>query len=161
MPRQISEEQRTRRPRPRRARGLTMLELLIVVVILGILAGLVFPHYLRVSESAKAAAMLSDLQMIRQQLKAYEVDHGGEFPLLSEMWGNLIVATDGNGNPGTEFGPYLKAIPRNPFTEASACAADNGADWEYDETTGAIRAVVPADLIADLALEPQDVVAAP
>ena len=142
-------------------RGFSLIEVLIVVTIIAIIAGLVFPHYSNASDNARASSLLTDLQMIRQRLQAYRNDHNGQYPLLSEMWGNLTGQTDQNGNPGAEFGPYLKTEPLNPFTDGRACADDNSADWQYDEIEGTIRAVVPADKIASLNLSPLDAVAAP
>ncbi len=147
--------------RLRGVRAFTLIEILIVVTILAILVGLVLPHVSKSSLSAKANSMLTDLQVIRQQLQAYQVEHMGQYPLLLEMWGNLTGGTDGSGNPGSDFGPYLISEPINPFTDGTVCAADNSADWKYEEATGAIRAVVPAFLIVEMNLSLMDVVAAP
>ena len=42
--------------------GFTMIELLIVIVILGILAGIAMPHFFKTKEKAYMAAMKSDLR---------------------------------------------------------------------------------------------------
>lgn len=147
-----------RRPR---GRGFTLVEILIVVTILGIIAGIVLPHYQRTTVRAQTAALVTDLQMIRQSLQIYETEHRGEFPLLLEMWGNLTSSTNAFGAPGVDFGPYIHAAPTNQITGGSACAANNLADWKYDETNGSIRAVVPAAIIAEFNLSPLDAVAAP
>lgn len=139
----------------------TLVEVLIVVTIIAILAGLVFPHYMNVSEKTRAGALMTDLQQIRRQLMIYRAEHRDQYPLLAQMWGNLTGATDINGNAGPGFGPYLDEAPINPFTNGSVCAADNSADWQYDDALGTIHGVVPANAIAELGLSPSDVVAAP
>ncbi len=139
----------------------SLVEVLIVVTIIAILAGIVFPHYVNVSESARASSMLTDIQEIRSQLQVYQAEHNGQYPTLAQMWGNITNATDANGNLGGNFGPYLRQAPTNPFTNGSVCAADNSADWQYDETLGSIWGVVSAAQIVDLELLPNDVVAAP
>ncbi len=142
-------------------RAFTLVEVLIVVTILAILAGLVLPHYTRVSESARASSLLTDLQMIRRQLMIYHTEHNGQYPLLVNMWDGLTNQTDINGNPGNDYGPYLITTPVNHFTGASVCAADNSADWQYNEITGVLRAVVQANQIVELDLSPNDAVASP
>ncbi len=141
--------------------GFTLVEILIVVAILGILAGMVLPQYWKHSASARASALLTDLQTIRRALQGFEVEHRGRHPSLAQMWDSLTGQTGPLGNPGPEFGPYLITAPVNPFTQGSACAADNSADWEYDSNKGTIRAVVPASTIAEFDLDPMDVVTAP
>ncbi len=151
----------TKRKRSYPSRAFTLIEILIVVVILAILAAIVIPHFTKASETAKRSNVLTQLQTVRKQLNVYEVSHNARFPTVAQMWGNLTGRTDVNGNPGTDYGPYLTEPPKNPFTDGSAVAADNSADWEYDETTGKIKAVVPAAKIALLGLTPNDTVAAP
>ena len=56
---------------PRQSRGFTLVELLIVVVILAILAAVVIPQFENTSASAKEAALVSNLQTIRQAIPLY------------------------------------------------------------------------------------------
>ncbi len=142
-------------------RSFTLVEILIVVLILAILAGIVVPQFADTTESAKAKALLADLHVVRKQLLAYQLEHEDFYPELAQMWDSLTGQTDINGDPGVDYGPYVDEAAVNPFTGGSACAADNTADWEYDEVTGAIRAVLPADAIADYGLSNADVVAEP
>ena len=142
-------------------RAFSLIEILIVVVILGILAVLVVPYYVNMNQNARASRVLTELQTIRKQLQVYQAEHNGEYPALIEMWDNLTTRTDDQHNPGGDFGPYLTAAPLNPWTAGSMCAADNSADWQYDEATGDIRAVMSADVIARMELSSDDVIASP
>jgi len=144
----------------------TLVEILIVVVILGILAAIVIPQFTSASEAAKASAMVTQLQTLRSQLELYQVQHNGNYPLLATLqtgtpdgWTGMTTQTDIAGIPGTDFGPYLQQAPLNGFTNGTNLAPDNSQDWEYDETTGRIRAVVPATKIAELNLSANDAVA--
>ncbi len=146
--------------------GFTLVEILIVVVILGILAMIVIPQFTNAIESAKASNVGTQLLTLRSQLELYLIHHNGTYPLLATLqtglpdtWTGLTTQTDATGAPGTDFGPYLEQPPRNIFTNGINVAADNTQDWEYNETTGAIRAVVPAVKIAQLNLSANDVVA--
>ena len=135
-------------------KGFTLVEILIVVVILGILAAIVIPQFTSASESAKAGSLSSQVQTIRSQLELYQVQHGGTYPTLAQMWGNMTGytneagATNASKSAEYKFGPYLQQAPANPFSpdatskiSVGAAAARNTA-WAYDATTGAIRANV-------------------
>jgi general secretion pathway protein G len=148
----------------RRTTGFTLVEILIVVVILGILAAIVIPQFTSASESARGNSLISQLQTVRSQLELYQVQHNGSYPTLLQLWGNMTAKTlaDGTVDPAGDFGPYLQQDPLNPFTDSAGVAADNTADWQYDEATGAIIAVVDATQAAAAGLTLNvDYVAAP
>lgn len=60
-------------------KGLTLLELLIVVIIVGILAALAIPRYLKSSESSTAAEAYTNLKAIRDAEWAYYTKSGGSW----------------------------------------------------------------------------------
>lgn len=127
----------------------TIIEILIVVTILGILAGIVVPKYMDAATQSKASDTLSTLQTAREQILIYQAAHKQVLPTLSQLqnsWSVLMQATDADGNVGTgTLGPYLRVIPVNPFTNSSTVAASgSGAatdGWEYDAATGTLNAV--------------------
>lgn len=131
--------------RNRPAKGFTLVEILIVVVILGILAAIVIPQFTSASETAKASSLQSQLQTIRSQLELYQVQHNGNYPTLAQLWDNLTQTTDVDGaTSGSDFGPYLQKAPMNPFVGASNVTAAATGAWKYDAATGQITAVLPA-----------------
>lgn len=129
-----------------RRTGFTLVEILIVVVILGILAGLVIPQFGNASENAKSSNTVAQLQTIRGQLELYRLQHNG-YPTLAQLWDNLISKTTAAGvvDANGDFGPYLKKAPSNPYTNSSTVAVTGAGTvahgWEYDATTGQISAV--------------------
>jgi len=140
------------------ARGFTLVEILIVVVILGILAAIVIPQFTSASETAKASSLVTQLQTIRSQLELYQVQHNGVYPTIvaDTNWNKMTAGTDVLGAPGTDFGPYLQQAPANAFqpsatATSAAAAAAAGVGWEYIDATGAIRAVLPATVFAQAA----------
>jgi general secretion pathway protein G len=139
------------------AKGFTLVEILIVVVILGILAAIVIPQFTNASETAKASSLVSQLQTIRSQIELYQVQHNGTYPTLASLqtgdpdqWTQLTTKTDVDGAAGSDFGPYLQKAPTNPFTNGPDVAATATADWVYDASTGAIQAVIPSTKWEDI-----------
>jgi general secretion pathway protein G len=133
-----------------KAKGFTLVEILIVVVILGILAAIVIPQFTEASTEARTSSLMSNLQTVRAQLELYAVQHNDDNPPAAAddgSWPEMTGTTDIDGDTtGTDFGPYLQQIPPNPFTNSrtvvawGAGAADGSHGWEYNATTGEFRA---------------------
>jgi prepilin-type N-terminal cleavage/methylation domain-containing protein/prepilin-type processing-associated H-X9-DG protein len=60
----------------------TLVELLVVIGIIAILAGLAYPAYQRVAASGKAAACISNLRQLGAGLNAYLNEHEMRMPVL-------------------------------------------------------------------------------
>ncbi len=61
-------------------RGVTLVEVLIVVAVILIIAAITFPVFSRAKESAKATACLGNLAQIGKALAIYAIDHDNRFP---------------------------------------------------------------------------------
>jgi general secretion pathway protein G len=103
--------------RVRDNRGFTLIELMVVVVILGILAGLIIPKIMGKPEEAKKLKARMQIEQLEQALKLYYLDNG-EYP-TTEQGLNALVE-----KPATEpvpkrwkEGGYLekKKIPADPW----------------------------------------------
>lgn len=138
--------------RKRLASGFTLVEILIVVVILGILAAIVVPQFTNASQTAKASSLLSQLQSIRSQLELYQVQHNAVYPDLTTWgWSQMTETTDIDGSTnGSDFGPYLQKAPVNSFTNGKHVTTDISGDWKYDVSNGAIHAMLPAAIHAQI-----------
>jgi general secretion pathway protein G len=108
------------------ARGFTLVEILIVVVILGILAAVVIPQFTNASSDARNSSLASTLQTLRSQIQLYKLQHGDALPNLVTDW-TPFTATSTYGTPSQTFGPYMQAAPTNP---------ENGNTTVLDSTTG-------------------------
>ena len=133
----------------------------IVVVILGILAAIVIPQFTNASQSAKASSLISQLQTIRSQLELFQVQHNGTYPdLITGGWAVMTQKTNvgdtaavAKDQTTADFGPYLQQPPTNSFTNTSTVAADTSAAWQYTQSTGVIKANVPAAQVTALGLD--------
>ncbi len=73
--------------------GFTVIELLIVVAIIAILAGLLFPVFARAKRSAKQTVCLSNMNQIGSAIVLYEGDYDDVFPFAvdpSDKWASDI-----------------------------------------------------------------------
>ena len=142
-----------------KARAFTLVEILVVVVLLGILAAVVIATVGNSTTSAKASALATDLQLLRNFTLVYEAQHLEVAPGPTEqafieqatMSSNASGQTDAVGTPGFERGPYMQKIPVNPFNnlttiqmvadgDAFPASADDSHGWICKAATAEIRA---------------------
>lgn len=135
------------------ATGFTLVEILVVVVILGILAGIVLPQFSNATDESKESAMLGNLKQMRTQIELYRTEHDGSYPTLADFIDQMTLASDRDGataaigTAGYPLGPYLPRIPQNPYTDTVPIGdgAVGTSAWYYDETTGHIAPNDSAD----------------
>jgi len=64
-------------------KGLTLIELLIVVIILGALAAIAIPRMSQSADTARTRACLTNVETINTQVELYSADNDGSWPDLS------------------------------------------------------------------------------
>ena len=97
----------------RSLRAFTLIELLIVVAIIAILAGIALPNFLEAQTRAKVSRVKSDLRTIATALEAYHVDYN-KYPssTLIPLFARLM--------PLTTPTAYLSSLPIDVFDTADS-----------------------------------------
>ena len=162
----------------KQAKGFTLVELLIVVIILAILAAIIVPQFSASTNDAKAAALQSNLSNMRSAIEFYYQEHG-DYPGANTSTGATCgtgAAVPGaanseaaliaqltrytndaglacTGKDGTyRYGPYLKgAIPDNPegSTNTITVVTDGVLGLASGSTGGWRYDTVTGELIGD------------
>ena len=96
----------------RRADGFTLLELLVVMVIIGLLAGYVAPRYFGQVGKSEVKVARAQLDALEKALDQYRLDVG-HYP-STEQGLNALVSKP--SNEARWSGPYLKkSVPLDPW----------------------------------------------
>lgn len=118
QPQQPQQQGGSQQP-PKRAKGFTLIEILIVVIILGILAAIVVPQFTNASTQARVNSVHSMGQSIQSQVELYRMDHSGDLPTDGGAyddeweWNRLTTKIEGKG-------PYLQSTPINTLRGTNA-----------------------------------------
>jgi general secretion pathway protein G len=94
------------------AAGFTLIELIVVVVIIGLLAGLVLPQFIRQEEKAKLKATRAQIELLGTALDTFRLDIG-RYPTTEE---GLQALRQKPATLDRWDGPYLKKeLPEDPW----------------------------------------------
>ena len=149
------------------ARGFTLVEILIVVVLLGILAGVVLPLIAGSAMSARESALSLDLQMLRRFVLIYKSQHlevspgypdgnTTQVPTEQAFIDQMTLSSDPSGltapvgTAGFERGPYMMKVPTNSLNNKATIqvlgdaedfpvVADDSHGWIYKPATSEVR----------------------
>ncbi len=128
---------------------LSLTDISILAVAMSVLAVMAGPGLVAAGTDTRQAELAQALYTVRRQLHAYRLQHAGRYPTASNLADQMTLFTDSKGRTSRcmtsrcNLGPYLSAVPINPFTGTNDIATDataTTAAWRYEEQTGRFRA---------------------
>lgn len=100
---------------PRAARGFTLLEILVVLVIIGLIASLVGPRLFTQLEGSQVRVAETQIKMLRGAVETFRLDMG-RLPTIDEGLGVLYAKPADPRAAERWRGPYLdEAVPLDPW----------------------------------------------
>ncbi len=112
--------------RPSRAAGFTLLELLIVIMIIGVLAGLLIPAVSSIRGQADLTECKNNLRGIGRCIKTWQMEHNQPDDIFPAYLGRLVSYSEGLGD---DINPKIFVCPFDPNQGTSASGRASGGDW--------------------------------
>ncbi len=100
-------------PALRRARGFTLIEIMVVLVIIGVLAALIVPNVLDRADDARVTAARTDINNLMQTLKLYKLDNQ-RYP-TSEQGLEALLRKPSTSPVPPNWKPYVEKLPADPW----------------------------------------------
>jgi general secretion pathway protein G len=99
----------------RRRSGFTLLELVVVIIVLGLLAGIVAPQIIGRLSEAKSTTARTQIELLSVALDGYRLDNGS-YPTTDQGLAALRERPTRPPVPANWRGPYLrKDVPLDPW----------------------------------------------
>lgn len=93
------------------SKGFTLLELMIVLVIIGLLAGIIGPNLFKNLQKSEKTTAKSQIDALTKAIDQYRLDNGS-FPDNTNGLNALLTAP---AEANRWNGPYIKKIPSDPW----------------------------------------------
>jgi len=117
---------------PRRQRGFSLIELLVVVAVLLIIAGLAIPSFLRSKMRANEAAVVGALRSVATAEVNYQTTYGRGYSLDLSSLAPPPAGTPPNATAADLIDPILATGSRNGYT-FTYTPIDTDGDGQFDQ----------------------------
>jgi general secretion pathway protein G len=111
--------------------GFTLIELMLVVIIIGILAGMVAPKLVGKTKIAQNKVAKADIQTISKMIDLYELENGF-FPSTEQGLQALMEKPSTSPVPEQWNGPYFKKSPIDPWQKPYKYRSPGIKSKDYD-----------------------------
>jgi general secretion pathway protein G len=98
----------------RAAKGFTLIEIMVVVVIIGLLAAMIAPNIMGNLDRAEINRARQDVRSIETALNLYRLDNF-RYPSTDEGLQALVTNPGESSAPNWKAGGYLKSMPLDPW----------------------------------------------
>lgn len=115
-------------------KGFTLIEIMVVVIILGLLAGLVLPRIMGQEDQARIESAKVQIRSLEGALDAFKLDNGF-YPATDQGLEALIKKPESGRIPGRwREGGYLKParIPKDPWGKDFVYLSPGNEGRDYD-----------------------------
>jgi general secretion pathway protein G len=104
----------SRRPGARRARGFTLIEIMVVVIIIGLLASVVVLNILPNVDKAKVSKAKQDIQSMELALSEFYLDNS-KYPTSEQSLAALVQQPTDPSIKHWKPGGYLERVSKDPW----------------------------------------------